>query len=56
MKFAVCWDPAVLHVFYRLPVHSATLVDRVVLRFAERGEGHLERDAPCYILRAGFST
>lgn len=54
MRLRVCWHPAALHVFYRLPIHSATLVDRTVLRFIEHGEGDLEWDAPYYILRAGF--
>ena len=53
MKLGIAWDPAALFVFYRLPVHAATLVDRVVIRFAETGEGTLEWVAPYYRLQAG---
>lgn len=54
MKLTVRWDPAALYAFHRLPIHSATLVDRTVLRFAQSGEGYLEWVAPYYRLRAGF--
>jgi hypothetical protein len=54
MKFRVLWDPAALFVFYRLPLHSAKLADRAVIRFVERGEGVLEWDPPYHLLRAGF--
>mgnify|MGYP000988797493 CR=1 FL=1 len=53
MRFTILWDPAALFVFYRLPIHSATLVDRSVIRFAETGQGTLEWVAPYYRLRAG---
>lgn len=54
MKFEVLWAPAALYRFYRLPIHSAALVDRAVIRFAERGEGQLDWDPPYHLLRAGF--
>lgn len=30
------------------------MVDRAVIHFAERGEGHLDWDPPHYLLVAGF--
>jgi hypothetical protein len=53
MSFAIHWDPAALVVFYRLPMHLATIVDRTVIRFAATGEGHLEWVPPHHRLRAG---
>lgn len=53
MTFAIIWDPAALFVFKRLPMHSATLLDRAVIRFAETGEGHIEWVPPYHRLRAG---
>lgn len=53
MKLAAVWDPAALYVFYRLPIHSATLADRAILRFASTGEGELDWEPPYYLLRAG---
>ena len=50
---AILWTPAALFVFYDLPMHSATIVDRAVIRLAQTGEGHLERDPPHHRLRAG---
>jgi hypothetical protein len=50
----IVWGPAALHVFYRLPIHSATMVDRAVIRLAEHGEGHLEWVAPYHRLRVGL--
>ena len=38
---------------YELRVHSATIVDRAVIRFAATGEGHLEAVPPHHRLRAG---
>jgi mRNA-degrading endonuclease RelE of RelBE toxin-antitoxin system len=52
--FDVVWDWQALHHFYRLPPHTATIVDRAVLRFVERGEGQIERVGPYTRLRAGF--
>lgn len=54
MSYRVRWDPAALFVFYRLPMHSARLADRAVIRFVERGEGELLWDPPYHVLRAGF--
>ena len=54
MKVTVLWHHAALATFYRLFMHSATLVDRAVLRLAERGEGDLRRVAPYHRLAAGF--
>ena len=53
MKFDLLWHPAALFMFYRLPLHSATLVDRAIIRFAETGAGHLEWVPPYHRLRAG---
>ncbi len=53
MSFRIAWDPAALFVFYDLPLHSATLVDRAVIRFAATGEGQIEWVAPYHRLRAG---
>jgi hypothetical protein len=53
MTFAIAWDPAALFVFYRLPLHTATIVDRAVIRFAHTGAGHIEWVAPYHRLRAG---
>jgi hypothetical protein len=35
-------------------MHSAALVDRAVIRFADSGEGQLDWDPPYHLLRAGF--
>ena len=53
MRLAVAWDPAALWVFHQLPMHSATRIDRAVIRLAETGEGRLEWVAPYYRLGAG---
>lgn len=53
MTYAVLWAPAARWTFYRLPIHSATVIDRAVIRFAESGEGHIEWVAPYHRLRAG---
>jgi hypothetical protein len=54
VRFAILWAPAALYRFYRLPIHSAALADRTMIRFAETGEGHLEWDPPHHLLRAGL--
>lgn len=54
MRFRTRWTPRALAYFYMLPLHSAAMVDRAVVRFAERGDGTLEWDAPYYLLRAGL--
>jgi hypothetical protein len=48
------WAPAALWLLYELPLHSATLVDRAVLRFAEKGLGEVFWEAPYFHLRAGL--
>lgn len=53
MNFRIIWDPAALQVLYDLHPHSAMIVDRAVIRFVERGEGHLEEVPPHFRLRAG---
>lgn len=52
--FTVTWDWPALATFYRLPLHTATMVDRAVIRLAESGEGRLEWVAPHYRLRVGL--
>jgi hypothetical protein len=39
---AIRWTPAALAVWYELLPHSAMIVDRAVIRFAQTGEGRLE--------------
>lgn len=53
MSLAIAWSPAALWVFYRLPMHSATILDRAVIRLAETGEGELGSEPPYHRLRAG---
>jgi hypothetical protein len=53
LTYSIAWAHAALFTFYRLPIHSATLADRAVTRFAETGEGHVEWVAPYHRLRAG---
>ncbi|MFO0762510.1 MAG: hypothetical protein U0359_39085 [Byssovorax sp.] len=52
--FDIAWDWAALHTFYRLPPHTAYIIDRAVIRFVERGEGHVEVVGPYLRLRAGL--
>jgi hypothetical protein len=47
------WHPAALAVFYDLPIHSATLVDRAVIDLATHGRGPLTWVAPYHRLEAG---
>lgn len=54
MSFRIAWHRPALITFYKLPMHTAMIVDRAVLGFAQRGEGHVERDPPYFRLRAGF--
>lgn len=35
-------------------MHSAAMVDRAIIRFAETGDGQLEWEPPYYRLRAGM--
>jgi len=53
VSLAARWSPAALFTFYRLPLHSAAIIDRAVIRLVESGEGHLEWVAPYHRLRAG---
>lgn len=54
MTLSILWTQGALHRFYQLPLHSAALVDRAVIRFAETGEGQLEWDPPHHLLRGGL--
>lgn len=54
MKPDVVWGPAALHVFYGLPIHSATMVDRAVIQLVEHGVGQVEWVAPYHRLRVGL--
>lgn len=54
MSFAIVWHRPALVTLNQLPMHSAMMVDRAVIRFAETGHGHLEWDPPYHRLRAGF--
>jgi hypothetical protein len=53
-RFVVTWDWRALTTFYKLPLHTATMVDHAVIRFAEHGEGQVDWDPPYYLLVAGF--
>ncbi|MEZ4300702.1 MAG: hypothetical protein R3B70_37550 [Polyangiaceae bacterium] len=54
MSFAVVWHRPALFTLRELPMHTAMVVDRAILRFAETGTGHLEWDPPYHRLRAGL--
>ncbi len=54
MTYGVVWSPAALRKFYELPLHTAMIVDRAVIRLAERGEGELRWVAPYHRLLAGL--
>lgn len=53
MSLEIAWHVPALRTLRELPMHSAMVVDRAVIRFAETGEGHLEWDPPHHRLRAG---
>jgi mRNA-degrading endonuclease RelE of RelBE toxin-antitoxin system len=53
-SFEIVWDWAALVTFYRLPRHTATIVDRAVILLVESGQGRVEWVAPYHRLRAGF--
>lgn len=53
MKLRIAWNYPALFIFNDLPMHTAMLVDRAVIRFAETGEGEIERIPPHYRLRIG---
>lgn len=44
MRFTIAWHTPALVMMYRLPTHSAMIVDRAVIDFVESGTGHLEWD------------
>ncbi len=52
--YDILWDYPALYAFYRLSMHSATIVDRAVTRFVEHGEGQIEDVPPYFRLRAGL--
>jgi hypothetical protein len=52
--FDVVWDYPAQHDFYRLSMHSATMADRAVTRFVERGEGEVLDETPYLHVRAGL--
>ncbi len=52
--FEVVWSFPAHHAFYRLSMHSATIVDRAVTRFVERGEGEVLDETPYLHVRAGL--
>jgi hypothetical protein len=54
VRTTIIWSPAALRAFYALPPHTAMVVDRAVIRLAERHEGHVEWVAPYHRLRAGM--
>ncbi len=53
MRLRIAWNYPALIALYDLPMHSAMLVDRAVIRFAETGQGAVERIPPYFRLRAG---
>ena len=53
MTYAIVWSHAALRTFFSLAPHTAMIVDRAVLRFAQAGEGDLRHEAPYHHLRAG---
>jgi hypothetical protein len=53
VKLRVAWDFAALAAFYALEPFEAMRVDRAVIRYAETGEGQVERVPPYYRLHAG---
>ncbi len=52
-KLSIQWNHAALVTFYRLPMHTATLIDRAIILFANTGKGTVERVDPYYCLRVG---
>lgn len=54
MTYSIAWARPALWVLYKLPMHSAMLVDRAVIRFAEAGEGEIAWEPPYHHLRAGM--
>ena len=54
MRLRIAWNYPALITLYDLHMHSAMLVDRAVIRFAETGECDIERIPPYYRLRVGM--
>jgi len=50
MSLAIIWEPAAETVLLR-HWHTAEKIDAAVIRFAQTGEGHVERIGPRYRLR-----
>ena len=50
-RLSIQWSVPALVVFYRLPIRSATMIDRAIIQLAETGEGSLEWVSPYYRLR-----
>ena len=53
MRLRIAWNYPALIALYELRMHSAMLVDRAVIRFAETGEGDVRKIPPYYQLRVG---
>jgi hypothetical protein len=53
MRLRIAWNYPALVTLYNLHMHSAMLVDRAVIRFADTGEGDIDRIPPYYSLRVG---
>ena len=53
MRLRIAWGHPAFATFYTLHLKQAEAVDRAVIRFAETGEGNLEREPPYYRLRTG---
>jgi mRNA-degrading endonuclease RelE of RelBE toxin-antitoxin system len=53
MKFEPSWHPAAEHQLMELGWHPSESVDAAVIRFAETGQGDVERVPPYYRLRVG---
>lgn len=53
-SYELLWDWGALVTFRSLPLHTEMMIARAAVRFAERGEGHVEWAAPYHRLRAGF--
>ena len=54
MTFRILWNFPAVATFQKLPMHSAFLIDRAVIRFAETCQGEVTKALPYYRLRAGF--
>jgi len=52
-RLSIEWGAAALWAFYRLPMHTAMIIDRATIRFANTGKGTVERVDPYNCLRVG---